>query len=192
MTSETLGGQFIPVTIRAHLHLSLCLLCKMKRARWWINQAPLSLSSALKPPVIHADVSGFGDDGAAVRNPRFATFFVGCEWPSDCFRSGGRNAVFPSMPLPNNCHEQTHAIRSAVDIHLIHCVNEDAALFSSIHQNAATNREGAWPFTDYLNRECDKTSTTTMISCPVLFETRTDGLKLQLQLLWSQFIWQNP
>lgn len=81
---------------------------------------------------------------AAENPPPPPTFFVGCEWPPDCFRSGGRNAAFPSVPLPNNCHERTHAVGSAVDIHLIHCVNEGAALFSNIHQKyweAASNRE---------------------------------------------------
>lgn len=150
----------------------------MKRARWWMKQAPLSLSSALELPAIHTDVSGFGehgDGGAVLRTPpHFSTFFVGCEWPPDCFRSGGRNAVFPSMPLPNNCHEQTHAVRSAVDIHLIHCVNEEAALFSNIHQKcweAASNREGAWPFRGSLNWKCDKTLQAIMFLCPVAFET---------------------
>lgn len=180
------------VEIRAHL----CLLWKMKRVRWWIKQAPLRLSSALKLPAIRSDVSGFGehgDDGALLRARCFSTLFVGCEWPPDCFRSGGRNAVFPSMPLPNNCHEQTHAVRSAVDIHLIHCVNEGAALFSNIHQTcweAATNREGAWPFRGYLHWKCDKTLQTVMFPCPVPFETRTGTLLLQLKLLLTQFSWQ--
>lgn len=49
--------------------------------------------------------------------------------------------VFPSMPLPNNCHERTHAVRSAVDIRLIHCVNEETALFSSIYQNAGMQQQ---------------------------------------------------
>lgn len=49
--------------------------------------------------------------------------------------------VFPSMPLPNNCHERTHAVRSAVDMQLIHCVNEEAALFSSIHQNTGKQQQ---------------------------------------------------
>lgn len=49
--------------------------------------------------------------------------------------------AFPSMPLPNNCHERTQAVRSTVDIRLIHCVNKEAALFPSIHQNAGKQQQ---------------------------------------------------